>query len=241
MLIVLKKNPVSEMRTADTLQALENEVIACRRCPRLVLWREAAAQRRRRAYRDWQYWGQPVPGFGDPHARLLVVGLAPGAHGSNRTGRMFTGDASGNFLYAALHRARFADRAHAANRDDGLKLNQVFISAVCRCAPPNNKPTRQEVDNCLPYLTGEMALLPKLEGIVALGRIAFDTLAALFRQQLEALPPLRFTHLAYYALGDGLPWLLASYHPSRQNTHTGRLTAAMFDAVWQQARRLLDV
>ncbi|MDZ4158328.1 MAG: uracil-DNA glycosylase [Anaerolineaceae bacterium] len=226
--------------TVAGLQALEAEVTACRRCPRLVEWREAVALRRRRAYRDWDYWGKPVPGFGDPHARLLVVGLAPGAHGSNRTGRMFTGDASGDFLYRALHRAGFASQSQACSRDDGLGLLDMFISAVCRCVPPGNKPTRQEVVNCLPFLRREIDLLPNLQGVIALGRIAFDNLIMLHPPLEDAHQTANFFHLAQYPLGDGRLWLLASYHPSRQNTQTGRLTTAMFDAVWAQARSLLD-
>ncbi len=218
----------------------EAEVIACRRCPRLVAWREQVARDKRRAFRDWEYWGKPVPAFGDHAARVLIVGLAPGAHGSNRTGRMFTGDASGEFLYAALYRAGFANRPTAERRDDGLALRDLLITAACRCVPPDNKPTPQEMLACRPFLLTELDMLPDLQGIVCLGRIGFDTALAIYRERGHAIPPLGFGHGAFYRLGAGLPWLLASYHPSRQNTQTGRLTAAMFDAIWQRVRAELD-
>lgn len=220
-------------------QELETEITACRRCPRLVGWREQVAQTRRRAYQDWEYWGRPVPGFGDRQARLLVVGLAPGAHGSNRTGRMFTGDSSGDFLYAALHRAGFASQPTSSQRQDGQQLNDVFITAVCRCAPPANKPAPQEIILCRPFLLAEIEYLPLVKGIIALGRVAFEQMLLIHRLRGAALPSLAFRHNALYPLGAGLPWLLASYHPSRQNTQTGRLSVEMFDQVWQQARRLL--
>lgn len=230
----------NKLMAPQTLQQLEEEIITCRRCPRLVAWREEVARTKRRAYRDFEYWGKPVPGLGDEQARLLVVGLAPGAHGSNRTGRMFTGDGSGEFLFPALFRAGFANQPHAKVRGDGLKLTDIFITAVCRCAPPANKPTREEMDICLPYVAAEMEHLPRVEGILALGKIGFDNVLRLYRQQGYEIPALTFGHGAFYLLGDGLPWLLASYHPSRQNTQTGRLTEAMFDQIWQQARALLD-
>ena len=217
------------------LERLESGLLACRKCPRLVGWREQVAREKRRAYRDWEYWGKPVPGFGDPAARLLVVGLAPGAHGSNRTGRMFTGDASGDFLYPALHRAGFASQPGSIRVGDGLELCDLFISAVCRCAPPDNKPAPAEIANCLPYLAQEIKLLQNLQGIVALGKIAFDSVLRLYRAQGLATAGLEFAHGAYYELGQGLPWLLASYHPSRQNTQTGRLTAEVFAEIWSKA------
>lgn len=219
-----------------SLEQLSTEIIRCRKCPRLVAWREEVARTKRRAYREWEYWGLPVPGFGDPQARVLVVGLAPGAHGSNRTGRMFTGDASGEFLFAALHRAGFASQPISVNREDGLSLKGLFISAVCRCAPPDNKPLPGEIIQCLPYLKAEIEFLKHLKGFVALGRIAFDQLTRLVQPDNRSFPNLTFAHGAYYELGDGLPWLLASYHPSRQNTQTGRLTAAMFDQIWERAK-----
>ena len=223
-----------------TWQMHNTEVIACRRCPRLVAWREQVAREKRRAYRDWDYWGKPVPAFGDPHARLLVVGLAPGAHGSNRTGRMFTGDASGEFLYVALYRAGFANQPDGTQLNDGLKLKDVLITAVCRCVPPGNKPNAEEMLACRPFLLAEMALLPHIRGIICLGRIAFDNVLAIFRAQGHSLPEVKFSHAAFSPLGSGLPWLLSSYHPSRQNTQTGRLTPEMFDAVWTLAREKLQ-
>lgn len=227
-------------------------LIACRRCPRLVEWRERTARTRRRAYMDWDYWGKPVQGFGDRQARVLVVGLAPGAHGANRTGRVFTGDSSGDFLFRALHKAGFANQPTAVRRDDGLALKDVFIAAVCRCAPPQNRPLPEEIRNCLPYLAREIEMLgglglkgghPSPGGprvLVTLGQIAFDNLLRMMSQPGHDLPKLKFGHNVYYALGEGLPWLVASYHPSRQNTQTGRLTEAMFDEVWQRVRELVE-
>ncbi len=221
------------------LEDLEEQLTHCRKCPRLVAWREEIARVKRRAYRDQDYWGRPVPGFGDPNARLMILGLAPGAHGSNRTGRMFTGDGSGDFLFPSLYRAGFASQPTATSRDDGLTLNDLFIAAVCRCVPPDNKPTREEVGNCLPWARQEMALLPDLQGIVVLGRIALDGLLRL--PGFSELPKreIDFAHGAFYQPRQTLPWVLCSYHPSLQNTQTGRLTAEMFDQIWQQARLLL--
>ena len=221
------------------MQILEDEITVCRACPRLVAWREQVARERRRAYSDQEYWGRPVPGFGDPNARVLVVGLAPGAHGSNRTGRMFTGDASGEFLYAALYRAGFANQPYSRQRDDGLALKDIFITAVCRCAPPGNKPLPEEIARCLPYVKKEIALLPKVEGVVALGRIAFDNVLRLYTWNGKINSRPEFGHAAFYQLGQQRAWLLASYHPSRQNTQTGRLTEAMFDQVWETVRKQL--
>jgi uracil-DNA glycosylase family 4 len=220
-----------------SLEQLSEQIISCRKCPRLVTWREEVACNKRRAYREWEYWGKPVPGFGDPQARVLVVGLAPGAHGSNRTGRMFTGDSSGEFLYAALHRAGFANQPTSHHRDDGLTLHDVFISAVCRCAPPDNKPSPGEISQCLPYLAAEIEQLNNVRGVVALGRIAFKQVLRLYLRAGISRTGYDFFHGAYYDLGNRLPWLLASYHPSRQNTQTGRLTPAMFDQIWQNAAR----
>ena len=218
----------------------QTEVLACRKCPRLVAWREEVARVRRRAYQDEEYWGKPVPGFGDRNGRVLIVGLAPGAHGANRTGRMFTGDSSGSFLFKALFKAGFANQPIAVARDDGLELHDVFISAVCRCVPPGNKPTKEEILNCLPFLQRELHLMENLEGIVALGRIAFDDVLRLFNLDGNAVPRLKFEHNAHYVIRDDLPWLLASYHPSRQNTQTGRLTEEMFAQVWSAVRDLLQ-
>jgi uracil-DNA glycosylase family 4 len=219
-------------------EQLEKQVISCRQCPRLVQWREEVSQTKRRAYLDWVYWGKPVPGFGDPDARILVVGLAPGAHGSNRTGRMFTGDASGEFLYAALHRFGFANQPDSHSRGDSLALKDIFITAVARCAPPKNKPTAQEIANCRPYLQQEIELLHRMQGIIALGQIAFQQILDLYRDQFETLP--KFGHGAFTRMKGNSPWLLASYHPSRQNTQTGRLTEAMFDWIWATARESLN-
>lgn len=218
----------------DTLDALNTELLTCRRCPRLVAWREEVARTKRRAYRDWEYWGKPVPGFGDPQARVLVVGLAPGAHGSNRTGRQFTGDGSGDFLYPALYRADFASQPESRSRDDGLTLKDMYIAPVCRCAPPANKPLPEELDNCQPYLERELALIrPRV--IVVLGRIAFERVLRLYSLRS---PDLTFSHAACHLLPNGI-WLVCSYHPSQQNTLTGKLTVPMFDAVWQKVHELL--
>jgi uracil-DNA glycosylase family 4 len=214
-------------------------VISCRKCPRLVEYRERVACTKRRAYLDSEYWGKPVPAFGDAGGRLLAVGLAPGAHGSNRTGRMFTGDASGVFLYAALNKARFANQSVSTDREDGLQVRDMLISAVCRCAPPGNKPTRTEITNCIPYLVEEIGLMPNLQGYIALGRIAFDNILGIVRSIGVEVPRFNFKHGEVYQLGVGVPWLLASYHPSQQNTQTGRLTVSMFDQVWQKAVELL--
>lgn len=221
-------------------QEHETEVIACRKCPRLVVWREEVARVRRRAYQNDTYWGKPVPGFGDQNGRVLIVGLAPGAHGANRTGRMFTGDSSGSFLFEALFNAGFANQTLVVSRDDGLELHDVYISAVCRCVPPGNMPTKEEILNCLPYLQREIHLMKNLEGILALGHIAFDDVLRLFSLDRYGIPRLRFEHNAYYAQGNNLPWLLASYHPSRQNTQTGRLTVDMFARIWNTVRNLLQ-
>jgi len=212
---------------------LESSILPCGLCPRLGAWREEVARVKRRAYRDADYWGRPVPGFGDRNARVLIVGLAPGAHGANRTGRMFTGDSSGDFLYAALHRAGFASQPTSRDRDDGLTLQDAYISAACRCAPPDNKPTMEELAACRPFLIKEVALLPDVRVVVALGRIAFATVLRVYadRSCAPASPPL-FAHNAAFSLGDNLPALVSSYHPSRQNTQTGRLTTEMFDTVW---------
>lgn len=223
---------------------LTESVISCHLCKRLVAWRERVAQEKRRAYKEWTYWGKPVPGFGDPQGRVLVVGLAPGAHGANRTGRMFTGDSSGDFLYGALHQAGFANQPTSIQREDGLQLSDLYISAVCRCVPPGNKPSAAEIGNCLPYLEREIQLMKNLTGIVALGRIAFEGTLRLLRQLGFEIPRQSFVHgkvykLADLSFGSQLPWMVASYHPSRQNTQTGRLTAEMFAQVWKQVRELL--
>ncbi len=218
-----------------TLQELNEELINCRRCPRLVEWRERVAREKRRAYRDQVYWGKPVPGFGDPNARVFVVGLAPGAHGSNRTGRQFTGDGSGDFLYAALYRAGFASQPQSISLQDGLTLTDLYTAPVCRCAPPDNKPTPLEMMNCQSYLAGEIEIIqPKI--FVVLGRIAFERILRMFAIQD---PTIVFAHNAVYEIPGGR-YLVCSYHPSRQNTQTGRLTVEMFDEVWKTVRNLMD-
>jgi uracil-DNA glycosylase family 4 len=225
------------------LDVLNDRIIHCRLCPRLVAYREEVARVKRRAYREEAYWGRPVPGFGDPAARVLVVGLAPGAHGANRTGRMFTGDNSGQFLYAALYRAGFANQPTSVSADDGLALRDLYISAACRCAPPDNKPTPQEEADCLPYLLQEIALLDRVQVVAALGRIGFDSVLRAYRGLIgkgkRAAFLGAFAHGASQQLGDDLPWLVSSYHPSQQNTQTGRLTPEMFDVVWRRVRELL--
>jgi uracil-DNA glycosylase len=217
-----------------TLLQLNTRLLNCRRCTRLVEWREKMALEKRRAYRDWNYWGKPVPGFGDPHGRVFVVGLAPGAHGSNRTGRQFTGDASGNFLYPALYRAGFASQPISVSRDDGLELMDLYTAPVCRCAPPDNQPTRQEMANCQPYLERELELIqPKV--LVVLGRIAFNCVLRIYSIKDASFA---FNHNTVNKIPDG-KFLVCSYHPSRQNTQTGRLTVAMFDQVWETVRDLV--
>ena len=223
----------------DQWHNLDRELLTCRKCPRLVDWREEVARVKRRAYLDWDYWGKPVPGFGDQDARVLVVGLAPGAHGANRTGRMFTGDGSGDFLYPALFQAGFANQPQALQRGDGLQLKDMFISAVCRCVPPGNKPKADEISNCLPYLEKEIGLLSRLKVMVALGRLAFDQTLRIYRRRTGERLRFKFEHGGQYQLGEGLPWLVASYHPSRQNTQTGRLTEAMFAEMWEIVNKYL--
>ena len=216
------------------LNQLNKEIIACRKCPRLVAWREEVARVKRKAYKDNEYWGKPVPGFGDPRARVLVVGLAPGAHGSNRTGRQFTGDASGGFLYPALYKAGFANQAEVESRGDGLILKDMYITASARCAPPANKPSPDELNNCQPYLEREIQILkPKV--IVCLGRVAFERILKIYS---IGAPTWKFTHGALYVLMTDR-WLLCSYHPSQQNTLTGKLTVKMFDDIWRKAKELL--
>jgi uracil-DNA glycosylase family 4 len=223
------------------LAELDREVIACVRCPRLVEYRQMVARVKRRAYLDWDYWGKPVPGFGDPNARVLVLGLAPGAHGSNRTGRPFTGDASGKFMYPVLYETGFSNQPHACDRNDGLKLKDLYITAAVRCAPPDNKPSPQELAHCASYLDRELAGLQHLRVIVALGKIGFDAyLSFLKRQGLsKSKAAFIFRHGANYDVSDGRI-LLASYHPSNQNTQTGKLTREMFLDIFKEASRLAD-
>jgi uracil-DNA glycosylase family 4 len=221
---------------------INERVIACTRCPRLVIYRQQVAVEKKKAFRDWTYWGKPVPSFGDPHAEVLIVGLAPGAHGSNRTGRPFTGDASGDFLYPALYRAGFASQPTAVGRDDGMVLHNCLITAAARCAPPDNKPTPQELRNCFPYLVEEFEALARLKVVIAFGSIAFKSCLDLFaatKMQVEPQKP-KFGHaIEALARGKRDVHLISSYHPSRQNTNTGVLTQAMFDAIFTRANALV--
>ncbi|HEX6805352.1 MAG TPA: uracil-DNA glycosylase [Terriglobales bacterium] len=221
------------------LAELNHRVIACARCPRLVIYRGQIAREKRRAYRDWEYWGKGVPGFGDPNAHVVILGLAPGAHGSNRTGRPFTGDASGNFMYPVLYETGFASQPHATDRNDGLVLRDLYITAAVRCAPPDNKPLPEELANCAPYLDKELAGLKNARVIVALGKIGFDAYLNYQKRQgdLKTKAAYVFQHGARYRMPDGRT-LLASYHPSNQNTQTGKLTRPMLVRIFEEARRL---
>lgn len=224
-----------------TLEKLQRRVIACELCPRLRRHCEKVAHEKRRAYRDWEYWGKPIPSFGDPNARLLIIGLAPAAHGGNRTGRIFTGDRSGTFLMAAMHRAGFANKPDSVSRDDGLILSDAYITAVVRCAPPDNKPSPQETERCLDHLVRELDLLPRIRGVLCLGRFAYDGYLKALERKGHSLSrvSIPFAHCADHALPAPLPRLFASYHPSQQNTQTGRLTAAMMDNVFERIRSFL--
>jgi len=217
----------------DSFERLSGEIVQCRKCPRLVGWREQVASEKRAAFRDWEYWGRPLPGFGDPRAELVVVGLAPAAHGGNRTGRVFTGDRSGDWLYRALYRAGYANQPNSDQRDDGLRLKGAYVTAAVRCAPPGNKPTTEERDACLPYLERELALLREARVIVPLGGFAYQAVSRL----TDLRPRPRFGHGVEAHLSDGRI-VLCSYHPSQQNTFTGRLTEEMLDAVFRRARGL---
>ena len=225
----------------SALTILNKEVVACVRCPRLVEYRERIGREKRRAYLDWTYWAKPVPGFGDPNARVLILGLAPGAHGSNRTGRPFTGDSSGNFMYPVLHRTGFANQSLAKHVDDGMKLTDAYITAAVRCAPPDNKPTPQEILNCSSFLDRELDALTNVRVVVALGRIGFDAYLNYLRRKgvVKSKAEYVFGHGATYKLPNGKT-LLASYHPSNQNTNTGKLTEEMFTEIFRKAKRLLD-
>lgn len=225
-----------------TLRDLEADVTRCRACPRLVAWREAVADAKRAAYREEEYWGRPVPGFGDPLARLLIVGLAPAAHGANRTGRMFTGDRSGDWLYEALHRSGFASAPVSTSRSDGLRLDDAWVTAAVRCAPPKNRPRPAERERCTPFLKRELDhFLPALRCIVTLGQYAFDHMLRILRRRGLGVPSPkpRFGHGREIALDAG-PLILASYHPSQQNTFTGKLTRDAFAAIWHRARTEVD-
>lgn len=230
--------------SAKAIAAINREVVRCTRCPELRVYCEQVAAEKKRAYRDWTYWGNPVPAFGDPNARLVLVGLAPGAHGSNRTGRMFTGDASGDFLYPALHRAGFATQASAVSCADGLQLRDCFITAALRCAPPQNKPTPAQLQRCFPYLEREFAALDKMRVVVGLGAIgtkaAIDALRA--NDYTVETRGWKFGHGAEVRAADGsrMVTIIASFHPSRQNTNTGKLTKVMFESIFARAKALLN-
>lgn len=228
------------MNGEAALRVLNAEIVACRKCPRLVAHREKMAREKRRAYREWEYWGKPVPGFGDSRAELLLLGLAPGAHGSNRTGRMFTGDRSGDFLYAALHKAGFANQPSCSHRDDGLTLKNCYITAAARCAPPDNKPLPVEIANCRGYLERELKIVqPKV--VLALGKIAWDTYLGLLKDRgiIASRAPYVFAHGAEARLPGNVPLLIGVYHPSQQNTQTGRVTPGMYARVFGKIREYL--
>ena len=222
------------------LEALQQRVVACHLCPRLVRWREKVAREKTRRFEEWEYWGKPNPSFGDPRAQLLLVGLAPAAHGGNRTGRMFTGDRSGDWLYRALHKAGFANQPTSVSRDDGLHLGNCYVTATCRCAPPLNKLLPREIQNCRPFLLQELQLLRRIRVIVGLGKIGFDAAYTSLRE-LGWAPPgkkPKFSHGAEVVVNERLI-LLGSFHPSQQNTFTGRLTEPMFDSIFRRAHTLL--
>jgi len=226
---------------SNALQVLQDEVVQCQRCPRLIAHCREVASVKRRAYRDWDYWGKPVPSLGGRGAQLLIVGLAPGAHGSNRTGRMFTGDVSGNVLFRVLHKTGFASQPESVSRDDGLHLIGAYITAVGRCAPPGNKPTREEIANCRPYLERELDLLKDVKVVVALGRVAFDSYLAILQSRglIRSRAAFKFGHNRIFETAPGQPVLISSYHPSQQNTSTGKLTEEMLSAVFRRARKIL--
>jgi uracil-DNA glycosylase family 4 len=227
--------------TTTPLRVLNEEIVACRKCARLVRYREKVAREKRRAYREWTYWGKPVPGFGDAHAQILILGLAPAAHGANRTGRMFTGDRSGDFLYAALHKAGLANQPVSENREDGLRLENTYISATCRCAPPDNKPLPKEIANCRGYLERELEILqPK--AVLALGKIAWDAYLEILKQRgvIPSRALYKFAHGAEAEVAAGTPRLFGVYHPSQQNTQTGCVTPVMYAAVLRRIRQYLE-
>lgn len=231
--------PLQLRAMPSALKILNDEVIHCVRCPRLVAYREQIGREKRRAYRDHEYWARPVPGFGDPQARALILGLAPGAHGSNRTGRPFTGDASGKFMYPILYKVGFASQPNADDRDDGLKLIDCYITAAVRCAPPDNKPLLSELQNCAPFLDRELAILKNVKVVVALGKIGFDAYLSMLKRKglIRNRGGYVFGHGVSYAMPNEVV-LLASYHPSNQNTATGKLTAPMFEQIFRQAKEI---
>jgi uracil-DNA glycosylase family 4 len=224
-----------------SLDSLQQSVVACRRCPRLIQHCRLVASVKRRAFREWEYWGKPVPSFGDPEAGLLILGLAPAAHGANRTGRMFTGDRSGDFLLRALHHTGFASQSSSISRDDGLELHGAYITAALRCAPPDNQPSSEEIRHCRGYLERELEILPNLRVVVALGKVAFDVYLSILRDRgvIRSRAPFRFAHNREHRIAEDQPLLISSYHPSQQNTSTGRLTEKMLRDVFLQAKRRL--
>jgi uracil-DNA glycosylase family 4 len=226
----------------SALRILAEEIAGCERCSRLRKYCREVAKIKRRAYLDWEYWGKPVPSFGDHNARVLVIGLAPGAHGANRTGRMFTGDRSGEFLYRALYETGFASQAESVARADGLKLHDIYITASVRCAPPDNKPTPEEFHKCRPYLERELDLLPRVRVVVALGRLAFNTYLSILKERgvISSRAAYVFAHNRRFETGAGMPILISCYHPSQQNTSTGKLTREMLQEVFDHARAELD-
>ena len=229
------------MNAESVLQIIHEEVVACRKCPRLVKYREKVTREKRRAFREWTYWGRGVPGFGDLHAQLFILGLAPAAHGANRTGRVFTGDRSGDFLYKALHRAGFANQPTSLHRDDGLQLKNAYIAAAVRCAPPANKPLLSEILNCRGYLERELEIL-RPRAVLALGKIGWDAYLEILKQrgQIASRTAHRFSHGAECAFADDLPLLFGVYHPSQQNTQTGRVTEAMYASVLKRISAFLS-
>jgi uracil-DNA glycosylase family 4 len=228
------------LNAESPLRIIRDEVCACRKCPRLVKYREKVAKEKRRAFRDWTYWGRGIPGFGDPRAQLFILGLAPAAHGANRTGRVFTGDRSGDFLYKALHKAGFANQPTSVHRDDGLHLKNAYIAAAVRCAPPANKPMPGEISNCRSYLERELEIL-RPRAVLALGKIGWDAYLEILKQrgQIASRAAFHFSHGAERAFAEGLPRLFGVYHPSQQNTQTGRVTEAMYAAVLKRIRAFL--
>ena len=226
---------------SELLQVLNKEIVRCRKCPRLVAYREKVAREKRRMFRDWTYWGKPVPGFGDSRAKLLILGLAPAAHGANRTGRVFTGDRSGEFLYKMLHKAGFASQPISLHRDDGLRLHNAYVTATIRCAPPGNKPSPEEIENCRGYIERELEVL-RPKAVLALGQIAWDAYLDILKRRgaIPSRATFPFSHGAEVALPGGLPKLFGSYHPSQQNTQTGRLTETMFLRVLRRIGQYLE-
>jgi uracil-DNA glycosylase family 4 len=230
------------MKTQMELKKLQDVVIQCRRCPRLVAYLKEVSKRKPKRYQDWDYWGKPLPSFGDPNARLLIIGLAPAANGGNRTGRMFTGDRSGEWLYGALYQFGFANQPNSARRDDDFALNDCYITATIRCAPPDNKPLPEEIENCRPYFLRELDLLKNVKVLVPLGQIAFTQTLKSLRLKGYHVPPLPFGHGKVY-VGNGFepfPTLITTYHPSQQNTQTGRLTKPMFHSIFRKVRKKLE-